>query len=323
MMKLSSFLQGKVHVFFYQSLGWRFCFYYLILLGKLYFLINRDEKQAIIHAVELVFQGDKDHSELKTTIHKVFLGILSHYYEKIFQAHECIEKLKDFYFKQIEAKYLHKINNELEKGKGVLFITGHYGAIEYIPFFLAMKQYPISAVGKFTTKQLEDLIVMKGRAVGLRIINGNQKNQVIHSIIKELKDNRIVFIECDEIEEWRQNSKERIFFLKKKIGVDKLLSVIQKRTGAGVIFGLLHRLNIQKYELILKDYQDLFLRFGMMTSSVGGLVLKALEEHIYAFPEEWYQWKNYSLIHTVSPAPFIIEEANSTALGQPIYGDVH
>ena len=48
-MKLSSFLQGRFHVFLYQKLSWEFCFYYLILLGKIYYLIETVTKKRVTY----------------------------------------------------------------------------------------------------------------------------------------------------------------------------------------------------------------------------------------------------------------------------------
>ena len=95
-MKLSSFLQGRVHVFLYQKLSWDLCFYYLILLGKIYYLINRHEREKIIKAVEYVFSTIKTSQDIKHIIKKVFLGIMTHYHEKIFNAFSSVDELKDF-----------------------------------------------------------------------------------------------------------------------------------------------------------------------------------------------------------------------------------
>jgi hypothetical protein len=47
------------------------------------------------------------------------------------------------------------------------------------------------------------------------------------------------------------------------------------------------------------DYEDMvgYLN-GPSTSSVAETILKFLEEHIYANPEQWYQWKQYLQIKT-------------------------
>jgi lauroyl/myristoyl acyltransferase len=295
---------------------------YIIILGKLYFFFNRKEKYKIEEAVETVFKGLRSRYEMKKIKKKVFQGIISHYYEKLFNAYERIEGLKIFFEESIKAHCLDKLDNALRDGKGVLFVTGHYGGIEYIPIFLALKKYPISVIVKFATKDLKDTLYFKTKDLGLKIIDANQKNGILSSIIQELKENRIVFIECDEIEGWRPSQKEKIFFLGKTIGVDKTINIIQKRAGTKIIFGILHRFNLGKYSLILESYQEILLGFGKSPSSVGEAVLEFFEQYIYSYPEEWYQWKNYIKIKTL-PVPGIkVRRPTSLSMLKPAVGEV-
>jgi lauroyl/myristoyl acyltransferase len=298
-MSLSGFLQGRVNMLMYRKMGWGFIYYYIILLGKLYFLLNRRERQKIAESVESVFVNRKNKSEIGAITRSVLRGILFHYYEKLFNAYENIEGLKSFFEESIEAKYLNKLDHALKKGRGLLFVTGHYGGIEYIPIFLALRQYPISVIAKFKTTALKDTLYSKTKGLGLRIIDASQKASILGTILKELRKNRIVFIECDEIEEWKPSQKERMFFLGKWIGVDKTVNLIQKRTGAEIIFGILHRFTVGRYSLIIEDYQDLLQRLGKKPSSVGEAVLRFFEQYIYSYPEEWYQWKKYANIEGI------------------------
>jgi lauroyl/myristoyl acyltransferase len=214
------------------------------------------------------------------------------------------------------------IDKALKNGKGVMFVTGHYGAIEYIPIFLALNKYPISVVAKFATKQLEDSLYSKTKDIGLRIINANQNGNVLKAIIKELKQNRLVFFECDEIEEWKPSKKESIWFLGKRIGVDKTIDLIHRRTKAEVVFGLLHRDNLQKYKLILKNYKDILSSFNNKSYSVGEAVLRYLEQYIYRYPHAWYQWKNYPRIENLNASDNIHKVPIPAKVLEPAFGNV-
>jgi len=319
---LSKLLQLRFNVFLYKRLSWETVFLYIIILGKLYFFFNRKDKRKIEEALETVFEGWRNKSKMKTIKRNVFRGIIFHYYEKLYNAYEKIEGLKVFFEESIEVHCLNKLDNALSDGKGVLFVTGHYGGIEYIPIFLALKKYPISVIVKFATKDLKDKLYLKTKNLGLKIIDANQKNGILSSIIQELKENRIVFIECDEIEGWRPSQKEKMFFLGKTIGVDKTINIIQKRAGTKIIFGILHRFNLGKYSLILESYQDILLRFGKNPSSVGEAVLEFFEQYIYSYPEEWYQWKNYIEIKTVPGFGIKVERPTSISMLKPALSKV-
>ena len=319
---LSKLLQLRCNVFLYKRLSWEVISLYIIILGKLYFFFNRKEKRKIEEAVEKVFQGNRFKFEMKAIKRNVFQGIISHYYEKLYNAYEKIEGLKVFFEESIEIHSLNKLDNALRDGKGVLFVTGHYGGIEYIPIFLALHKYPISVIARFATNDLKNKLYSKTNPLGLKIIDANQRNGVLMSIIQELKENRIVFIECDEIEEWKPSQKEKIFFLGKMMGVDKTINVIQKRTGTTVIFGILHRFNLRQYSLVIESYQDILLQIGRNTSSVGEAVLKSFEQYIYSYPEEWYQWKNFAEIEALQDSSMYIERSKYQSLLRPFFARV-
>ena len=301
--KLSAFLQMKPNVYIYQKLGWRIALFYMVILGRMYFLLRQEEKRKITASLEKVFGERKGRSELKAMANHVFRGIFCHYYEKIFNAYTDIHGLRTFLFGSVIPQGLERLDHALEAGRGVLFVTGHYGGIEYIPIYLALKGYPISVIAKFSTAQLKETLHAKTSPLGLRIIDGSQKNGVLNGVIKELKANRLVFIECDEIEEWRPSRHERMSFLGKKIGVDRTLNLLYRRTGAEIILGLLHRSNLSRYHLIIEDFPGILSHLGAPASSVGEAVLKCFEQFIYRHPEGWYQWKNYSEIRSLDEPP--------------------
>ncbi|MBW2137691.1 MAG: hypothetical protein JRH06_09050 [Deltaproteobacteria bacterium] len=298
--KLSSFLQLKPNVFLYRHLGWRMAFFYMQFLGCLYFTLNRKEKRTIAGSIKELYGKSRNQEEVKVITGRVFRGIMAHYYEKIFNAYVQIDVLKSFFERNIETGSLGKIDQALKSGKGVLFVTGHYGGIEYIPIFLALNNYPISVVAKFATPQLKQTLQEKTKGLGLRIIDAREQRSLVGSIIRELRANRILFFECDEIEEWKPSQGERMVFLKKMVGIDRTISVLKKRTDSEIIFGILHRYSIERYRLIIRNWQDLISGVKEIPISIGEVLLKHLENYIYSYPEEWYQWKNFAAIGSSS-----------------------
>ena len=152
----------------------------------------------------------------KAIIRNVFRGILTHYYGKIFNAYSNISKLRTFFEESIETSHLEKLDKALGQGRGVLFVTGHYGGIEYIPIFLTLKGYPMSVIARFSTKQLKEVTYLQTKDLGLQLIDTERERNVWGSVIRALKENRVVFIECDEIESWKPSKKENMVFLVKR-----------------------------------------------------------------------------------------------------------
>lgn len=316
---LSSFLQWKINIFLYHRLGWRIAYHYITFLGALYFFLKRSEKRTIKEAVESVFGHQKSHADLKSLKRRVFRGIFFHYHEKLFIAYEKPEKATNFLNKNVISEDLEILHKKRLKGNGVILVTGHYGAIEYIPTLLAINNFPTSMIAKFKTKQLKEKVYAQAEKYNIRLIDAENTGNVMKSAMKELRENRILITQCDEIEEWRPSWKKRISFLGRNTYLDRTINILGKRTGAEIVFGVVHRYSLSNYKLIMYDYADMmgYLN-GPVTSSIGETILKILEEHIYANPEQWYQWKQYLKIR-MAPAESKTGELSSPLVLRPAF----
>ena len=124
--KLSAFLQMKPNVYIYQKLGWRIALFYMVILGRMYFLLRQEEKRKITASLEKVFGERKGRSELKAMANHVFRGIFCHYYEKIFNAYTDIHGLRTFLFGSVIPQGLERLDHALEAGRR-LTILGTVG----------------------------------------------------------------------------------------------------------------------------------------------------------------------------------------------------
>lgn len=299
---LSRFLQSKVNMFIYSVFGWNMARIWVFFFGKLYFCFNKKEKQRIKDAVMESMGAGKIRRDVRKLTKNVFKGIYSHYYEKLFIAYEKPEKAIRFMKQNITDNDMHKLRSLLLKGKGVVLVTGHYGAIEYIPTLLAAQGFDVSMIAKFKTPQLNRKVHEQAKKYGIRLIDGAKAGGVLRAAGRELLENRVLITQCDEIEEWRPSTKKTMSFLGRVTGLDRTINVLQKRTGAEIIFGVIHRYHLGKYELRMLDYPEILSRLEQPYGfSIGEAVLKFLERSIYANPEQWYQWKKYFAIGSGAP----------------------
>ena len=304
---LSSFLQWQPNVSLVQKIGWPLAFKYVSFLGSLYYFFRAKEKQKIINSIRHAFAETKDSREIRSITRAVFRGIMHHYCEKLFNAYESVPNLKAFFDHSIEAPCLYKIDDALKQKKGALFVTGHFGGIEYIPIFLSLRGYPISVIIKCATDQLKERLHARAKELGIRVIDADQEN-ILGAVLRDLKENRVVFIECDEIEEWKPSKAEKMVFLGKSIGVDKTITLIQRRSGAQVVFGLLHRVSLEKYSFIIQSDEDVMNK-GISLSSIGAALLKDFEQHVWQYPDRWYQWKKFAEVAVPSSDSFQFAES--------------
>jgi Kdo2-lipid IVA lauroyltransferase/acyltransferase len=291
-LNLSTFLQWKINILLCQKLGWNFAYFYIMILGNLYFFIKRKEKRKIKEAVRLVFERQKGQSEKRKITREIFHGILWHYFEKIINVYTSIERLKIFFNLYIKPEGIAAIERGIARGKGVLLVTGHFGGIEFIPKYLATRNYPVTILAKFSSNHLRIISFEQAEKLAINLIDADKCPNIIKAIIHDLKKNRVVITQCDEIEEWRPSLNNLISFLGKKIYMDKTLNTLIRRGDTSVVFAVMHRMLNQSYKFILHSWDEISKPVGETNNtSSGERILKILEHYIYLYPGEWYQWK--------------------------------
>jgi len=312
---LSSFLQWRPNIIMCRTIGWNFTYHYISILGKLYFFFNRKERWKIKKAVKTVFTGRKNSSELRSITKNVFRGIFFHYYEKFFNAYSTARTLENFVMNHMESEGMNAIKQGLAKGKGILLITGHFGGVEYIPAFLGANNLPVSIVAKFKSNNLRDVSIQQASNFSTKIIDADQTPNVLKAIFDDLKANRIVITQCDEIDEWKPSHHQKLSFLGKQVYLDKTINILSKRCAATVVFGVMRRDHNHRYKFIATSYEEIATQFQRpITMSIGSVLLKFMEHYIYKYPEGWYQWKKYPALDRFATSIIEVEVTSSIPL---------
>ncbi|MFC1815870.1 lysophospholipid acyltransferase family protein [Thermodesulfobacteriota bacterium] len=318
---LSSFLQWRFNIYLIQKLGWTFTYFYIYLLGKLYFFIQLKEKRRIAASIHTVFAERKKRSDIKSITRAVFRGICFHYYEKIFNAFSPVETLMAFFKTHINSQGTEALDTALAGGKGVLLVTGHLGGVEYIPTYLGANNYPVTIVVRFSSPNLRAMSLQKADKYGAKIIDADTTPNIMKAIFSHLTENRIVIIQCDEIDEWRLSRKDKILFLGKQTYLDKTINVLSKRTAAPVVFGIMHRGSNHRYKFMTISREEITKQFQQsVETTTGAMVMKFLEHYIYLYPDEWYQWKKYAAIETVPIAVAPVQAELPVTFLEPSFG---
>jgi lauroyl/myristoyl acyltransferase len=320
-MKLSSFLQTKPNLFLYQQMGWKIGLFYIMALGKLFFLVKRHEKEKIEWSLDSLFGTVQGESDLKALKKAVFRGIFYHYYEKLFNAFSSAEALSEFLETQVYAEGLGAIEQGLNRGRGVLLITGHFGGVEFIPGFLAKSGFPVTILVRFSSERLRQVSLEKAKRFQTRIIDVDHTPNVLKAVCDHLKENRVVITQCDEMDEWRPSRRGAHLFLGKLVNVDRTISILTRRTGAFVVFSLMQRASNRHYQFSSISLDDIRKRFILSSHMpIGTIVLKFLEHHIYRHPEEWYQWGKYAKMQGIERNEYSVQTPRTLSLLYPAYG---
>lgn len=288
-LSLSKFMQMKLNSFLFRFLPFSFSRGYVTVLGKLYYLLCWTERKLIRNTIKHVFGRKISAPMLNQKIKAAFKGIFDHYHEKLFVGYSNFPKLLDFLRSRIAFAGAEKLQAALEDGKGVILVTGHFGAVEFLPGALALNGYPTSMICRFQTTRLRESMGQRAEAVGLHLIDADEGN-IIVAAMKALKAGRILITECDEFDEWRPDPHRDSYFLNCRLPSDRTLELLQKRSGAQVITALIQRQGKKRYTCNLTPVGN---GASPVFPPIHEQCLSVLEKTVEEFPEQWYQWKKF------------------------------
>jgi Kdo2-lipid IVA lauroyltransferase/acyltransferase len=288
-LSLSKFLQMRFNSFLFRFLPFSVSRCYVMVLGKLYYLLNWRDKILIRKTIEYVFRRKLPAPILKKKIKAAFRGIFDHYHEKLFVGYSNFPKLLRFLKSQVHFEGQEHLQAALDKGKGVILVTGHFGAVEILPGSLVMNGFPTSMICRFQTNRLRKSLGWRAESIGLNLLDADTGN-VILTAMKALKEGQILITEVDEFDEWRTDPKRDSYFLNCRMAADRTLELLRKRSGAEVITALVRREGHQKYTCNLTPVGN-----GASPAHVpiSDQCLSVLEAAVEDYPEQWYQWKKF------------------------------
>jgi KDO2-lipid IV(A) lauroyltransferase len=286
---LSKFLQTKLNGLLFRLLPFSISRWYIIILGRLYYLVHRQEKSLIQLTINYVFKNKMTTETINNIIKATFAGIFDHYHEKLFVGFSNFPRLLLFLKKRIRFSSTESLLEALDEGKGVILVTGHFGAVEFLPGALAVNGYPVSMICRVQTDRL--LVTLRQRAewVGLDLINADEGNIILNAL-KALKQGRILITECDEFDEWRPEPRRTCCLLNCNLPDDRTLGLLRKRSGAPIITAFVKRESGRTYTCNLTPGAD---RASPDDLPVSRKCMRNLEIVLEANPEQWYQWKKF------------------------------
>lgn len=298
---LSSFLQGGFNtslIRWVPRLGSRV---YLHLMGRLYYFLRRKEKAEIQENLFTVLRRVEFGKPADLVASRTFRGILAHYHEKLFVAYARFDRVCRFLDSRVEVDHQHLLDEALALGRGLILVTAHFGAVEFLPLTLALKGYAVTMVVRFKTERLKRALQERADQVGVKLLDADDGPGVAFAALRALKANRILITECDEFSVWRPLPRQAVKFLGHPCPVDRTLDLLHRRYRSPVVMGLTCRDGRSGYRLRLHGLVD---GDGSVAKGIAQEALALLEQYICEMPDQWYQWKKVRMIF----APGMFEE---------------
>ena len=291
---LSKFFQLRFNVFLFRFFPACISYAYMQLIGRLYYLCCPGERKLIEGNIrDLLMDRDKAYIRIKTR--QAFRGIFAHYFEKMFSAYKSIDAIGKLVEKRFSVENEHVLNEALAQGKGVLLVTAHWGAVEFIPWVMALRGYPISVILECQTEQLARSLQKKAEHLDADLISSATVDSVYSTAMESLQKNRLLMTECDEVDKWRIKKNRTMELLGHKLYFDNTLDIMAHRSGSPVVGVFMKRTGFNRYTLCCERISG-----GLGEEKTAAKAFDLLQKYISDAPEQWYQWKKWRAMKAVS-----------------------
>jgi lauroyl/myristoyl acyltransferase len=267
---------------------------YIQLLGKVYFARHpRERARYVTPLKEILGFRQTAASDFDGLAARVLRGIFDHYFEKLLNAYWGIERMRGMLLRDVEFVHEDLLAGALRGGGGVILNTAHFGALEFLPASLAFRGYPVAMMARFKTARLRDTIRRLAWEAGLELLDADDR-RVLPKAISSLRRGSILIYQVDEISCWRPSHGKVMSFFGKRVRLDRTVELLQRRTGAALLLGLMERAGGGRYQLSFEvPSEHLPAPTGL---GPDAQLIKRVEHYIYSFPEQWYNWKDLRLL---------------------------
>jgi lauroyl/myristoyl acyltransferase len=285
-------------------------FYFLWLLTITYFLIHKEDRKNIRNNIAEVFGRDCKSKQIAVLFKSTLTGIFHHYFEKLFLACTSNRRWKEYFLERIHISRRRLLDQVLAKNRGVILVTAHFGAVEFLPGFLSLLGYPVAIVAKFKTQRLREKCREKAKNIDAVIIDANEENS-FWLANSALKEGRVLITQCDEVECWKAHPGRAIPVFGTFFRVDRTVAILQRRSKAPVLFGYVRREGKERY---VADIEVLLGPDGKPQDRLEEMILKRFERLVYTYPDQWYIWKNFQQMKSIAREETTVEDRKSRDL---------
>jgi lauroyl/myristoyl acyltransferase len=286
-MSISQFFQLQFNVYLARNLPLLALRAYMYLWGLIYMVIKIQMCANIAVCLSIMKNGRNIPRPFLLNLARAIGGIFEHYLEKLVMAHRPLEETTRYLQEKLTITNRHMLDVLARQGKGAILVTGHFGAVEYLPLAMAMNGYKISMICRFKTRTLKRALTEKAKKFGVQLIDAEEP-RVAFRALKAIKDGRFLITECDEFSEWRFHKNQKVDVFGRIMPRDRTLDFFFKKARVPAFMTLVQR-HGDRFRLSVD-----FLADGRESTSVSACAWAKLEEYISKYPFQWYQIKGAS-----------------------------
>ncbi len=249
-------------------------------VGWLIWTLSRRYRNVALKNLRAVYGGQKDEREIQALARAVF----RHWGQA---AVECFwgERLKsDKLDKLFDVDHIERLDQALARGKGVLFVTAHFGNFDIMARWLANRGYKVTVIARDSDDPAQTGIVNEEReGAGYQVLS---KTEPAGRMIEALRANRILGILPD------QNTIEKpvfVPFFGRLASVAPGVAVLAMRTDCTVLPGFGVRIRGGRFRLELLPPLETPKEGGFheRLCAISADFTRVIEEEIRKYPEQW------------------------------------
>lgn len=258
-------------------------------LGKICYYLLKTERERALSNLDLVYGKQKNIHEIKKIAKENFKRIGINVMESI-----CMEKIVHKLPERVSVQGLEIVHKALNKGNGVIWVTGHLGNWEIMPvYFAKVLKLPVSVIAApLYDERLTDFIVrwrakfdvqtiIRGGLSSYRMIReAFSKNKILGLLIDQ--DTRVPGVFVD--------------FFGRKAHTPRGAIDLALKFDTPIVLGFCRRTSYLSHEIKIyeytiektNDYEETVLKNTQALT-------KIIEKEVYSRPEDWVwmhrRWK--------------------------------
>jgi Kdo2-lipid IVA lauroyltransferase/acyltransferase len=258
-------------------------------MGNLFYRALKRRRQIALNNLAIAFGDEKSPQERESIARKSFGNLGRHFFEAIYLIRYNKEKLASY----VDFENVQVYHEAVAQGRGVVFLTGHFGIWELLAASGGYFLKPFSVV----TKPL-DFTPAEKLVRTIREKSGNQcvtKEKSMRRLVELLRKGGILAILLDQNIDW----KDGVFvpFFKKRACTNKGLALLVRKTQVPVVPVFIIDQGRGKHRIVFSPPLP-WLSFGDKTKEIEENTAQynqAIEATARKYPEQYFwvhqRWK--------------------------------
>ncbi len=260
--------------------------------GNLAYIVNYRRAKVAYANMRAAFDGEKEPSEIR----KIVRALYRNFGQVLVEIVRMPSINKPYMDKYIEVHGFNNFTDALKKGRGVIYLTGHFGNWELCSIASALRGFPLFVLAREQKMvRLNNFLNMARESKGCKVI---KKGMATREIYEHLENNGIVGILSDQ-----DSGKKGVFinFFGRPTSSPRGAFALAGKTQAVIIPAFAVRTD--------GPYHKIFIESAIEVSNIGDTdanellamqkFASLLESHIRKHPEQWLwlhkRWKSTPL----------------------------